>query len=119
MGITVLTLALASFEGITIPDHISGDKVRIVMQGRTPKTKRYPNGHPVYVLVYDSGFRCGVTWKDGQATPKYMRGVIPFVKHGRVGWYNQAHKTPSACLLFQKKLELELETDTQALVTSD
>ena len=118
MGITVLTLGLASLEGSTIPDHLSGDKVHVVLEGRTPKTKRYPDGHPVYVLVYESGFRCGLKWKDGQATPRYTRGVIPFVKQGRVGWHNQAHQTPNACLLLQKEPEPKIESEKQELAES-
>ena len=118
MGITVLTLGLASLEGITIPDHMSGDKVYVVMEGRTSKTKRYPEGHPIYVLVYESGFRCGLKWKDGQATPRYVRGNIPFIKQGRAGWYNLAHKTPDACLLLQKETEPKRELEKQELAES-
>jgi hypothetical protein len=108
MGITVLTLALASKTKFTIPDHLSGDEAEVVLVGRTPKTKRYPNGHPIYQLVYKSGFRCSLLWQDGQAVPKYKLGIIPFVSGGRKGWSNQAHILPSTCQNHQCVVE-ELE----------
>lgn len=98
MGITVLTLANLSLdESRSFPDHKSGDYAHVIVDGMTDSTKRYPQGHPIYILKYDSGFRCGVKWKDGQAIPAYGLGVIPFLKGGRHAWFEQAFKNPSSC----------------------
>lgn len=105
MGITVLTLGLASTVGFVIPDHLSGDEARVFQVGVTPPTKQYPEGHPIYRLVYESGFSCALRWQDGQAIPDYSLGVIPFVQGGSAGWKNQAFHSPTAC---QKNMREEL-----------
>ena len=66
MGITVLTLALASVRREPIPDHRSGAMVHVKVLGRTPKSVRYPNGHPDYVLEYANGVQCSLKYEDGQ-----------------------------------------------------
>lgn len=96
MGITVLTLALASLPAtrFLIPDHLSEEKVSVEMVGYPAKSPEGLIGHPIYQLVYKSGFRCGLRWKDGQAVPAYSPGIIPFYRNGR----NGVVEKPSMCL---------------------
>ena len=91
MGITVSTLGLASLTKFKIPDHLSGEKVSVNMSGRMEVSKRHTVGHPIYQLIYESGFRCGVRWKEGQAVPAYCPGIIPFYRNGLL-------EKPSMCL---------------------
>ncbi len=89
MGITPLTLGLASERGTTIPDHKSGQMVHV--------ENLWKYGRPLFefILRYESGFCCRVRWQDGQGFPGYCEGVIPFVPNGR---YKEVGETPKACL---------------------
>lgn len=98
MGITVSHLALASLNGSTVFDRQSRQEAFVKVIGRTPKSKRFPEGHPIYRLFYPSGFTCGLRWQDGQASPAYTLGVIPYFKEGKQGRPDQVCPPPSRCI---------------------
>lgn len=90
MGITPLTLGLASLRGTEISDHKSGQMVRVqnLWEGEKPLFE--------FVLLYKSGFTCRIRWQNGQGFPGYCDGVIPFVQNG---CYKETGETPRTCLL--------------------
>lgn len=68
MGITVLTLAIASLRGEQILDHQSQKMVDVKLIG-------YKQNQPEYVLIYPDDRICYLDWVDGQATAGKEAGL--------------------------------------------